>query len=61
MQSWMHMPVAFVFGFALGSGVVFLSFRSKLEFYRQYIETRLGALNVPAKLRRTSVSAGHIR
>lgn len=60
MESWIHMPLAFVFGFAMGSGAVFLSFRSKLEFYRRYIETRLGAINLPSKVRRTSAPVGHL-
>lgn len=43
--AWVHLPLAFTFGFILGVVFAFSWFRSKLKFYKQFIERRLSSLN----------------
>jgi len=51
MDTWLHFPIAFVSGFALGGVTIFLHLRSRLRFYKRFIETRLASINVPIRCR----------
>lgn len=61
MNSWAHLPMAFGVGFTMGGIVAFLHYRTKIGFYKQYIDTRLASIN--NSLRRSSepISNGQIR
>jgi hypothetical protein len=61
METWVYLPLAFGSGFIFGSVVYFLHFRSRLRFYKRFIESRLESLCIPTNLRHPSASNGGMR
>lgn len=45
MHEWTELILPFGIGAALGSGLVFAIYKSKLRFYRYVIEQRLAEIN----------------
>lgn len=58
MNLWLHLPLAFASGFALGTLIAFWQFKSRLKVYRRYIENRLAQANLDLSEPRNSVPAG---
>lgn len=47
MDAWIYLLFAFMCGLTLGCVYASLHFRTKVEFYRQFIERRLSSINFP--------------
>ena len=61
MHLWLHLPLAFASGFALGTVLAFLQFRASLRLYRQFIEDRLAAINLRLFRPRAAVAVVRVR
>jgi hypothetical protein len=59
MNTWLRMPLVFGFGFASGSVAVFLLLRSRLTFYRQFIESRLASIDFSAGSQKIAATSAH--
>lgn len=60
MNIWLHLPLAFASGFALGTLIAFWQFKSKLKLYKRYIDNRLAQVNLELSEQRNAVSARHL-
>jgi len=46
MKAWIDLMLSFASGLVLGVGFAFFSFKSRLKFYAEFIESRLAPLNL---------------
>jgi len=61
MNLWLRMPLIFGIGFASGSCTAFLLLRSRLTFYRQFIESRLASIDFSGRPQKAPASICRVR
>lgn len=61
MNLWLHLPLAFASGFAVGTLIAFWQFKSKLKLYKRYIEERLAQVSLELAEPRDTIPAGHLK
>lgn len=45
MKGWTHIAISFVSGIVVGVAFAFFLFKSRIRFYRDFIEHRLNSIN----------------